>query len=264
MRAIWTGALSFGLINIPVRLYSATATEDKLDLDMLHKTDLSPIRYARVCRADGQEVPYEDIVKGYEYRKGDYVVLTDEDFKKASPRKTKTIDIMDFTKESDIDTIYYEKPYFLEPDKGAEKAYALLREALKKSKKVGVAQFVLRNREHLGVIKPYGNAILLDQLRYSEELRKPESLNVPKESKASSREIEMALSLIEHLTASFKPEKYKDTYTQDLKKMIAAKAKGKKIVSKEKEPVDTEVVDLIAMLKKSLKKEQKVRTKVRA
>jgi DNA end-binding protein Ku len=121
MRAIWTGALSFGLINIPIRLYSATATEDKLDFDMLHKTDLSPIRYARVCRADGKEIPYDQIVKGYEYREGDYVVLTDEDFKKASPRKTKAIDILDFAKESEIDTIYYEKPYYLEPDKGAER-----------------------------------------------------------------------------------------------------------------------------------------------
>src|SRR4051812_25532175 len=123
MRAIWSGSLSFGLVNIPVKLYSATG-ENRLNLDMLHKKDLSPIRYARICRADGKEIAYEDIVKGYEYRKGDYVVLTDEDFKKANVEKTKAIEIEQFTKESEIDTIYFEKPYYLEPDKGAEKAYA--------------------------------------------------------------------------------------------------------------------------------------------
>lgn len=259
MRAIWTGALSFGLINIPIRLYSATATEEKLDFDMLHKKDLSPIRYARVCRADGKEIPYDEIVKGYEYQEGDYVVLTDEDFKKASPRKTKTIDILDFAKENEIDTIYYEKPYFLEPDKGAEKAYALLREALKKSKKVGVANFVLRNREHLAVIKPYGKAILLNQLRFKDELRKPEGLNLPDTAQAKNKEIDMALSLIKHLSEPFKPEEYKDTYKNELKKVIEAKAKGKKFKPKEKEPEATEVVDLVAMLKASLKKQQKVR-----
>jgi DNA end-binding protein Ku len=257
MRAIWTGALSFGLINIPVRLYSATATEDKLEFDMLHKTDLSPIRYARICRADGKEIPYEDIVKGYEYRKGDYVVLTDEDFKSAAPRKTKTIDIMEFTKESDIDTIYYEKPYFLEPDKGAEKAYTLLREALKKSKKVGVASFVMRNKEHMAVIKPYGKVILLDQLRFKDEIRDPKDIKVPEVAKAArTKEIDMALSLIDHLTEPFKPEKYKDTYKSELEKVIKAKSKGKKYKSKEKPPEDTEVFDLVAMLKDSLKKEK--------
>jgi DNA end-binding protein Ku len=260
-RPIWTGALSFGLINIPVRLHSATATEDQLDFDMLHKKDLTPIRYARVCRSDGKEVPYEDIVKGYEYRKGDYIVLTSEDFKSASPKKTKTVDIIDFVKESEIDTIYYEKPYFLEPEKGSEKAYLLLREALKKSKKVGVAQYVLRNKEHLGVIKPYGRVIVLDQLRYKDEIRKPAGLNIPETSNAKGKEITMALNLIDQLSEPFKPEEYHDTYKQDLKKMIAAKAKGKKFKSKEKEPEETEVVDLVAMLKASLKRHQKQKVK---
>jgi DNA end-binding protein Ku len=256
MRAIWTGALSFGLINIPIRLYSATATEERLSFDMLHKKDLSPIRYARVCRTDGKEIPYQDIVKGYEYKEGDYVVLTDEDFKKASPRKTKTIDILDFAKETEIDTIFYEKPYYLEPDKGAEKAYALLREALKKSKKVGVASFVLRNKEHLAVIKPYGRAILLNQLRFQEELRKPEGLNLPEASKARNKEIDMALALIDQLSEPFKPEEYKDTYKRELKKVIEAKAKGKKLKVKEKVPEPTDVVDLVAMLKASLNKQR--------
>jgi DNA end-binding protein Ku len=259
MRAIWSGAISFGLINIPIKLYSATATEQKLEFDMLHKKDLSPIRFARVCRTDGHEIPYNEIVKGYEYQKGDYIVLSEEDFKQASPRKTKTVDILDFVKETEIDPIFYEKPYFLEPDKGAEKAYALLREALKKSKKVGVANFVLRNKEHLAVIKPYGKAILLNQLRFQEELRKPEGLNLPDASQARAKEIDMALALIDQLSEHFKPEDYKDTYKQELKKVIEAKAKGKKIKIKEKEPEATDVVDLVAMLKASLKKQQKVK-----
>jgi DNA end-binding protein Ku len=261
MRPIWTGALSFGLINIPVRLHSAAATENDLDFDMLHKKDLTPIRYARVCRSDGREVPFEDIVKGYEYRKGDYIVLTDEDFKKASPKKTKTIDILDFVKESEIDTIYYQKPYFLEPEKGAEKAYLLLREALKRSKKIGVASFVLRNKEHIAVIKPYGRLILLNQLRYKDEIRKPTGFNLPDMASTKGREIDMALNLIDQLTEHFKPEDYKDTYKQDLKKMIAAKARGKKYKAPKDEQVEggDEVVDMVALLKASLKKHQKVR-----
>jgi len=256
MRAIWTGALSFGLVNIPVRLYSATE-EHALDLDMLHKDDLSPIRYARVCRADGKEIPYDDIVKGYEYHKGDYIILADEDFKRANARKTKTIDIVDFSKADEIDSVFYEKPYFLEPDKGAGKPYALLREAIKKSKKVGVARFVLRNREHLAVVKPFGNVLVLNQMRFFSELRKPEGLDLPaKSTAAKGKELDMALALIDQLTGPFKPEEYKDTYTAELKAVIAEKAKGKKPRKKGKEPQPTEVTDLMAMLRKSLEKEK--------
>jgi DNA end-binding protein Ku len=259
MRAIWTGALSFGLVNIPIRLYSATAGTE-LDLTMLHKKDMSPIRYARICRADGKEVPYEDIVKGYEYRKGDYVILTDEDFKKANVEKTKAIEIQEFAKESEIDPIYFEKPYYLEPEKGAEKAYTLLRESLKKSKKVGIAKFVLRNRERLAAIKPSGDALILEQMRFENEIRKPTELNLPDARKAASKEIQIALALIEQLTEHFNPKAYKDTYHDELKKVIDAKAKGKPVKAKGKEPKATEVTDLMAMLKKSLEKE-KVRSK---
>lgn len=255
MRAIWTGALSFGLVNIPIRLYSATE-DHGLDFDMLHKEDLSPIRYARVCRADGKEVPYEDIVKGYEYEKGDYVVLDQEDFKKANVKKTKTIEIVDFVKEDEIDPIYFEKPYYLEPDKGAAKPYALLREAIKKSKKVALAKFVLRNREHIAVIKVSGNVLVLDQLRFDSEIRPPDSLNLPKSEKANTREIDMALSLIDQLSAHFKPEQYKDTYAQDLKAIIEEKAEGKKPKTKGKAPQPTEVRDLMAALRASLEKQK--------
>lgn len=255
MRAIWSGSLSFGLVNIPVKLYSATG-ENKLNLDMLHKKDLSPIRYARICRADGKEIPYDEIVKGYEYRSGDYVVLTDEDFKKANVEKTKAIEIEQFTKESEINTIYFEKPYYLEPEKGAEKAYVLLRESLKKSKKIGIAKFVLRNREKLAAIKPSGNALILEQMRFAEDIRPTSDLNLPDSKKIGNREIEIALALIEQLTEAFKPDKFKDTYTDDLKKVIEAKAKGKPVKAKGKLPKNTDVADLMAMLKKSLEKER--------
>ena len=223
---------------------------------MLHKKDLSPIRYARICRADGKEIPYEDIVKGYEYRKGDFVVLTDDDFKKANVEKTKAIEIQEFTKESEIDPIYFEKPYYLEPEKGAEKAYALLRESLKKSKKVGIAKFVLRNRERLAAIKPSGDVLVLEQMRFEEEVRKPEDLDLPDAKKAGTKEVTMALALIEQLTEHFKPNQYKDTYTDELKKVIDAKAKGKPIKANGKERKPTEVSDLMAVLKKSLEKEK--------
>lgn len=255
MRPIWTGALSFGLVNIPVRLYSATE-DHGLNFDMLHKKDLSPIRYARICKVDGKEIPYDDIVKGYQYEKGDYVVLTDEDFKKANIKKTKTIDIIDFSKEEDIDSVYFEKPYYLEPDKGAFKAYALLREAIKKSKKVGIAKFVLRNREHLAALRAQGDVIVLNQLRFDEEIRKPDLKLPGKEEKTTSREVEMALALIDQLTSHFKPQDYKDTYVKDVKQIINQKLKGKKPKAKgsEKDTKPTEVHDIMAMLKESLEK----------
>lgn len=251
MRALWSGALSFGLINIPVRLYSATQ-DHGLNFDMLHKKDLSPIRYARICKSDGREIPYQDIVKGYEYQKGDYVVLVDEDFKRANIKKTKTIDMVDFTDEKEIDPVYYEKPYFLEPGKGADKAYVLLREALKKSKKVGLAKFVLHNREHMAVIKPHDNILILNQLRYKSELKDAGQLHIPEKETASSKEVVMALKLIEQLTTHFHPEQYHDTYTEELKSIIEDKAKGKKPRAKGHEPKITDVKDIMTMLKESL------------
>jgi DNA end-binding protein Ku len=256
MRAIWTGAISFGLVNIPIRLYSATE-ERGLHFDMLHKKDLSPIRYARVCRLDGREIPYEDIVKGYEYQNGDYVVLVDEDFKKANIRKTKTIDIEEFVSEEEIDPLYFTKPYYLEPDKGAEKAYAVLREALHKSKKVGIAKFVLRNREHLAAIKAQGDLIVLNQMRFQEEIREPDELNLPDKKTARGKEIDMALQLIDQLSEPFKPEQFRDEYTQELKKVIEQRAKGKIPKAKGKAPQPTKVPDLLNVLRKSLKNQQR-------
>lgn len=256
MRAIWTGSVSFGLVNIPVRLYSGSESNEGLKLHMLHKKDLSTIRYARICRQDGQEVPYEDIVKGYEYADGDYIELTADDFQKANARKTKTVDIDHFVDEGDIDIRYYEKPYYLEPQKGAEHAYALLREALSKAKKVAVARFVMRNRENLAVLKPVGKVITLNQIRFPAELRQPSQLNLPEEGETKGREIEMALALIEQLSGAFVPEDYQDTYTEEIKAIIEEKAKGHKPKTHGAAPQPTKVGDLMSALKASLEAEK--------
>jgi DNA end-binding protein Ku len=210
MRSIWTGAISFGLVNIPVKLYSAVQQQE-LDLDMLAKKDLSPIRYARINKSTGKEVDYKDIVKGFEYEKGQYVVVTDEDIKKASPEKSKSIDILDFVKEEDIDSMFFDKPYYLEPDKGAAKSYALLAKALSKAGKVGIARFMIRNRERIGALKVVDGMIVLNQLRYASEIRKPGELNIPSQEKVTQKEVELALKLIDQLTSDqFNAEEYKD------------------------------------------------------
>ena len=247
MRAIWSGAISFGLVNIPFRLYSAVGS-NALNFDMLSKKDLSPIKYSRIAWSDGKEVPYKDIVKGYEIEKGRYIVLDKKDFESAAPEKTKTIDILDFVKEDEIDTIYFEKPYYLEPDKNATKPYALLREALKQSKKVGVAKFVLRNKENLAILKISGDTIILQQMRFHADIRDAEDLNLPAASSVTKKEVDTALKLIEQLTEKFDPAQFTDTYTEALKKVIEAKAKGQPIKAKGKEPAPTKVKDLMDTL----------------
>ena len=256
MRAMWSGSISFGLVNIPVRLYSATGGEAKLDFDWIHQKDMSPIRYARICETEGEEVPFEEIVRGYECQDGQYVILTDEDFKKADVELTRSIDIMHFVQETEIDDIYFERPYYLEPDKGAAKAYALLREALKQSGRVGIAKFVIRNREHIGAIKPSGDVLVLNQLRYQSEIRRPEGLKLPEADVAEAKEVELALALIDKLAEPFKPEQYHDTYTEELRQIIEEKAKGLVPVARGEEPKPTEVIDIMAVLKKSLEEKK--------
>jgi DNA end-binding protein Ku len=258
MRAIWSGSLSFGLINIPVKVYSA-AQERALKFNLLDKHGHCPISYLKVCRGTTKEVKYEDIVKGYEYQKGDYVILTDEDFKKAAPRKTQTIDILSFVDEKEIPSDLVHRPYFIEPDKKAEKAYVLLREALKRSKKVGVAKIVFRDKEHVAMVKPQSRALKLITLRFADELRKPEGLNLPGKADYSKREFDMALMLINQLQDHFKASDYKDTYTEDLKKLIEKKAKGKtvRVAPEEKLSTSTDMRELMEMLRKSLEKEKR-------
>jgi len=260
MRPIWSGSISFGLINIPVNLYSAS-NDIGIDLDMLHKGDHGKIKYMRVCTKDGEEVPYDEIVKGYEVQEGDYVELTQEDFKRANAKKTSTIDINNFSKEEEIAPHLHEKPYYLEPKKGAEKAFVLLREALKQSKKVGIATFVLRQREHLAALKPEGDAIMLNQLRFESEIRTAKDLNLPK-GKTRANELKMALNLINELTEKFDAGKFKDTYTDELKKVIRDKAKGKKPKQKgvSAPARSPKVDDMMALLKKSLEEGRKPNT----
>lgn len=251
MPPLWSGSISFGLVNIPVKLLSGSKS-NSLDLDMLRKGDLCPVRFDKVCRSDGKVIPYENIVKGYKYKNGDYVVLTDKDFEDANVSRTKSIELLAFVKEVQIESIYYEKPYYLEPEESAFKAYAVLREALRKSKRVGIARFVIHKREHLCALKPWGNMILLNQLRYQEEIRSIEKISLPGNEGVKEKEIEMAIQLIGHLAADFKPKIYKDTYVKDLQEIIEEKAKGLKVRPRGKAPRPSKAKDLMALLKASM------------
>lgn len=251
MRAIWTGAISFGLINIPVKIYSAVESST-LDLDMLDKSDHANIKFKRVNENTGDEVAYADIVKGYKIDEK-YVVLDDEDFEAADAIKSKTIDIQSFVEEGEIDSLYYEQPYYLEPDKGAAKAYALLRDAMEKSKKVGVTTFVMRSKEALAILKPYKKVIVLNKIRFEQEIRDSKDLKLPVISKKTTqKELDMAFKLVEQLTEKFDISDYKDEYSAKLLKIIKAKSKGTKTKTPELKVVHKQSDDLIAMLKASL------------
>ncbi|HEX6334434.1 MAG TPA: Ku protein [Flavisolibacter sp.] len=254
MRSIWSGAISFGLVNIPVKLGSAVQSEG-LDFDMLSKKDHAPIRYARIDTKTGKEVEWKDIVKGYEYTKGKYVIVTDEDFAKARPELSKSIDIMQFVKESEIDPIYFEKPYYLVPDKGAAKPYRLLIKALEETKTVGIAEYMLRNRAHICAIKAQNGILVLHQLRYHEEVREAPEVSAGGE-KISAKEVELAKKLVNQLTETFDPKAFKDTYVDELKKVIKAKAAGKDIKIAEPKRSTAAVKDLMEVLKQSLEKEK--------
>lgn len=260
---MWKGSLSFGLVNIPVHMYTGSK-EKELSFILLHKKDLSEIHYARICKTEGKEVPWNEIVKGFEFEKGEYVIVTEEDFAKANLRKSKTIEIINFVYEGEVDPIYYVKPYYLEPDKNSEKAYSLLRDALRKSKKVGLAKFVLRNKEHLALIKPHENMLIVSELRYQAELLKAEDLKLPPESKkTNSKELDIAIQLIDHLTVSFEPKLYKDTYVQEMKKIIQQKAKGRPIHPKTEAPRSSKVSDIMSLLQASLETNKKPIKKTR-
>lgn len=256
MKAIWKGAIGFGLVNIPVKLYSA-AQRSELNLDMLDGKDHSHIRFRRVNEKTGREVDYKNIVKAFKYR-GKYVVLEDKDFKAASPKKSSVIEITNFVQQDEIDTVFFENPYYLAPEKSGSKAYFLLLQALQKSKKAGIGSFVLRSKEHLCVLFPVKKIIVLNTIRYAEEIRDVSELDVPAQTKAKPAELKMAMSLIDHLSSAFKPEKFKDTYSADLMKLIRAKAntKGKKKTVEEvpEMKVTHRKDDIMAQLKASLQK----------
>ena len=250
MKPIWTGAIGFGLVNIPVKLYSA-AESSSLELDMLDKKDHSHIKYQRVNEKTGKEVPWGNIVKGYKFH-DKYVVLDEKDFEAASAKKTKTIEIQDFVKEEEISSIYYETPYYLEPDKSGTRPYELLRQALLKTKKVGIATFVMRSKESLAILRAEEKVIVLNRIRFEEEIRDPKELTLPAKTSVKPAELQMAVSLINQLTAKFDITKYKDTYTAELMKLIHAKAKGKKITAPQMKVVHSKTKDLMEQLKASL------------
>ena len=264
-RALWKGAISFRLVNVPVELYPAEKRSSELDLTMLDKRDLAPVGYKWFNKATGEEVPRTQIVKGYEYQDGKYVVLSDEDFRRANVEASKTVDIQAFVDLKDIPPPYFETPYYLSPGKRGEKAYALLRDALRKSAKAGVAKVVIRTRQYLAAVMPYEEVLLLNTLRYADELRAVDELPIPASAlhaKASAKELDMALRLIDDMSEKWQPEKFKDTYRGDLLARVEQKVKAgqtEEITPPEKgrkQAGGAEVIDLMALLKKSVERKQ--------
>jgi DNA end-binding protein Ku len=260
MAAIWKGAISFGLVNIPVELRSAVKSDgDGVHFRQLHNKDLSPIKYDRVCTAEDKPVPWAEIVKGYEYTKGKFVVVTDEELKAAAAatKSTKALDILDFVKESEIDPRYFETPYFLVPQKGGERAYALLREAIRRTGMVGIGKFTMRQKEQLASVKAVGDALMLEVMRFGAELIDPSEYTFPS-ADVKPQEVQMAEQLIASLAEPFDPSKYTDDYRDGIMKVIKAKLKGKKIeVEEEPEPAGTQVLDLMSRLRESLEQGKK-------
>jgi DNA end-binding protein Ku len=257
MRAIWKGSISFGLVNIPIALYPATRRED-LKFRLLREGDLSPVNYKRVAEKDGKDVPWEKIVKGYEYEKGKFVVLSEKDFQRVDLEATQTVDIKDFVDVDEIDPMYFYKPYYLEPQKGGDKAYVLLRDVLEKTGKVGIAKVIIKTRQYLAGVKALKHALVLELMHFAEELSDAEKLNVPKKMEPGKREIDMAKALVESMTAEWDPAKYKDDYRDALLEVIEEKveAGGEEIEEKpkvKKQP-SSKVIDLVAVLQQSLQK----------
>jgi DNA end-binding protein Ku len=253
-RAIWKGSISFGLVNIPIGLYPATRKED-LRFRLLRKSDLSPVNYKRVAEKDGKEVPWDEIVKGYEYEKGKYVVLKDEDLQRVDLEATQTVDIQDFVDLEEIDPMFFYKPYYLEPQKGGDKAYALLRDSLEEKKKVGIAKVVIKTRQYLAGVKPEDGALILELMHFADELVDTSKLHIPKKVEVGKREMTMAGSLVESMSSKWNPEKYKDDYREALMEVIEERveAGGKEIEEKPKKaPKPTKVIDLVKVLEQSL------------
>ena len=263
MRAIWKGSISFGLVNIPIALYPATRREE-LKFRLLRKSDLSPVNYKRVAERDGKEVPWDQIAKGYEYEKGKYVVLKDEDFERVDLEATQTVDIRDFVNVDEIDPIFFYKPYYLEPQKGGDKAYALLRDALKDGKKVGIAKVVIKTRQYLAGVKPEDGALVLELMHFADELADTGKLHLPKKAEVGKRQMNMAKSLIDSMSAKWNPEKYHNDYREALMEVIEEKveAGGKEIEEKPKKaPKPTKVIDLVSVLQKSLEQTGRAKKK---
>src|SRR3954453_3388877 len=259
MRAIWKGSISFSLVNIPISLYPATRREE-LSFHLLRKGDLSPINYKRVAEADQKEVPWEQIVKGYEYEKGKFIVLKEEDFRRADIEATQSVDIIEFVDLEEIDPMFFDRPYYLEPDKKGAKAYALLRESLKQSNKVGIAKVVIKTRQHLAAVKPEGNGLVLELMHFAEELVPTTSLQIPGHLEIGQKELSMATELIGQMSGKWEPEKYTDEYKHKLLHLIEQKIESGGKTPEVKEPGRNpagKVIDLVSVLQQSLEQAQK-------
>jgi DNA end-binding protein Ku len=261
-RSLWKGAISFGLVNVPVELHSAKKRAAELDMTMLDKRDLAPVGYKRVNKSTGKEVAWGDVVKGYEYKDDKYVVLSDEDFRRANPEASRTVDILAFVELADIQPQFFETPYYLVPEKRGEKAYALLRETLEKAGKAGIASVVIRTKQYLAALVAENDVMVLNTLRYADELKEPGELKIPK-AKVTAKELDMALRLVEDMADDWKPQKYKDTYREDLLARVEEKVKAGqteeitqpgKGEGREKKSAD--VIDLMSLLKKSVEKKK--------
>jgi len=250
MRAIWTGSIGFGLVNIPIKIYSAIQSSS-LDLDMLDRKDKANIKYKRVNENTGKEVSWDNIVKGY-LLQDRYIVLEESDFEEASPEKNKMINLHSFVKIEEIDSIYFDTPYYLEPQKGGEKAYQLLLKALEKSKTAGLGSFVMRNIENLAVVKSYNNLLVLNKLRFEEEIRSTDDLKLPDSVRLKKEEMDMALQLIKQHNKHFDVSQYRNEYTKELLKIIKQKAKGKRASIRKINVEHTKSTDLLEKLKASL------------
>jgi DNA end-binding protein Ku len=257
MRAIWKGAISFGLVNIPVSLYPATRRE-QLKFRLLRASDLSPVNYKRVAEADGKEVPWEQIVKGYEHEKGKFVVLRDEDFARVDIEATQTVDITDFVELAEVNPMFFSKPYWMEPQKSGTKAYALLREALEKTEKIGVAKVVIKTRQHLAAVKAQDDLLVLELMHFADELIDTKRMRVA-EVAPGRKELAMAETLIGNMTTKWDPKRYTDDYYDALEKVIEEKIKhpekkGRKAKAPSK---SSKIIDLVAVLQKSLSEQSK-------
>jgi len=261
MRAIWKGSISFSLINIPIALYPATRREE-LKFRLLRASDLSPVNYKRVAEADGKEVPWDQIVKGYEYEKGKFIVLKDEDFKRADIEATQSVDILDFVELEEIDPIFFDKPYYLEPEKRGEKAYSLLREALKQSGKVGIAKVVIKTRQHLAAVKPEKNLLVLELMHFADEIIDTKELKIPGAPSIAAKELNMAKDLIAKMSGKWDPAQYRDEYREALMEAIHEKVEsgGKEVPTRGAAKKPTNVVDLVSVLQESLQQAEKGKT----
>ena len=261
MRAIWKGSISFGLVYIPIAVYPATR-EEKLSFRQLRATDLSPIKYKKVAEADSKEVTADQIVKGFEYERGQYVVMKEEDFAKVRIESTHSIDITDFVDLAQVDPKFFYKPYFLEPQKGGEKAYALLHKALSGTGKIGIAKVVISNREYLASVKPDGLFLVLDLMHFASEILSPEELKNGSVTAITDKELKMAQSLVESMSVAWEPEKYRDEYRTAVMELIEQKAQHKEVAGKPAPAVRaTNVVDLVKVLQESLNRNQSLKPK---